>query len=174
MTKFPEMASWLTVKVNTDSARRYEHALGRENVTGCAKSMARLKALVSDAHEDARKRLRALVGPTHDPLGAGLTKDPADGYPERLHIQTLKGYFGEILAGIVAENFNPFGMKDWEVPAYLFRFHHVAFEQLEMMGQTGAPAGLVPGRTGDDLPRVPARKGWHHCGYSLLRGKMYS
>jgi hypothetical protein len=41
-------------------------------------------------------------------------------------------------------------MLDWKVPAYLFRFHLVEFQQLGMMDQTDAPAGLRSGRTGDD------------------------
>jgi hypothetical protein len=135
--------------VQTDVAGRYEHALGEENGTNQSTILPRLKVLVSSAHEDARNRLRRLANGSLDPLSALNLKDPADGYPERLHIQTLKGCFGEILAGAVAENLGPFG-KNWEVPAYLFRFHLVEFQQLAMMNQTGATAELRPGRTGED------------------------
>jgi hypothetical protein len=85
-----------------------------------------------------------------DPFHQPGEKDPAEGYPQQLHIQTLKGYFGEVFAGIVAESLNPFGNSDWEVPAYLFRFHIVEFQQLDLMNQTGNAAALRPGRTGDD------------------------
>ncbi len=112
--------------------------------------MPQLRVLISNAHEDARLRLRRLASGSLDPLAEPDERDPADGYPQRLHIQTLKGYFGEILAGAAAENLHPFGIKDWEVPAYLFRFHLVEFQQLDMMDQTGADAELRPGRTGDD------------------------
>ncbi len=150
MPRFPEIASWLTVEVQTASTGRYEYALAQEDGNHRSAILPRLQVLISDAHEDARRRLRRLASGSLDPLGDPDKRDPADGYPQRLHIQTLKGYFGEILAGAVAENLHPFGMKDWEVPAYLFRFHLVEFQQLDMMDQTGADAGLRPGRTGDD------------------------
>jgi len=148
--RFSQITSWLTVEVQTASAGRYEHALAEENGAGRPAIMPRLRVLISDAHEDARLRLRRLASGSLDPLAEPDERDPADGYPQRLHIQTLKGYFGEILAGAVAENLHPFGIKDWEVPAYLFRFHLVEFQQLDMMDQTGADAELRPGRTGDD------------------------
>lgn len=138
------------MKVQATSGGRYEHALALEDGDHRSVVLPRLQALISDAHEDARARLRRLVGGSLDPLGEPNKKDPADGYPQRLHIQTLKGYFGEVLAGVVAENLHPFGMKDWEVPAYLFRFHLVDFQQLDMMDQTHVDAGIRPGRTGDD------------------------
>ena len=65
-------------------------------------------------------------------------------------MQTLKGYFGEAMAGIFAETIPPFGKDEWTVPAYLFRFHSVAFQHLELLKQTGGAATPIPGRTGDD------------------------
>jgi hypothetical protein len=90
------------------------------------------------------------VGPSLDPLGEEEVVDPAKGYPEKFHIQTLKGYFGEVMAGLAAENLRPFGHDDWEVPVHLFRYHIVEFQQLDLMDQTGDDAKLRPGRTGDD------------------------
>ncbi len=150
MSSFPEIKSWLTVTVQTDAGGRYQHVLGQENGANRSTVLPRLQVLVSSAHEDARNRLRRLANGSLDPLSTPSAKDPADGYPKRLHIQTLKGYFGEILAGAVAENLGPFGIKDWKVPAHLFRYHLVEFQQLAMMNQTGADAELRPGRTGDD------------------------
>jgi hypothetical protein len=149
MARFPQIRSWLKLKVQTAPGGLYQHALGQENGANRSTILPGLQILVSSAHEDARKRLRRLANGSLDPLSAPGPRDPAEGYPERLHIQTLKGYFGEILAGAVAENLSPFG-KDWAVPAYLFRYHLVEFQQLAMMNQTGADATLRPGRTGDD------------------------
>jgi len=61
----------------------------------------------------------------------------------------LQGYLGELLAGLVAENFSPHE-RTWLVPAFLFRGHSAAFEELERQRQLGAPARPLPGRTGDD------------------------
>lgn len=150
MGTFPEISTWLVVDVQKSANGRYEHALGREGYNKRAAVLPRLKELITEAHEDARKRLRGLIGDSLDPLGEDETRDPAEGYPHTLQMHTLKGYFGEILAGLVAENFEPFGYEDWEVPAYLFRFHLVEFQQLDFMDQTGEEAGVRPGRTGDD------------------------
>ena len=150
MPSFPEIECWLAVSVETAAGKKYEHLLGEEKAGAPTEVFTRLREVVSAAHEDARDRIRRLAGVSLDPLEAGNSKDPAAGYPEKLHIQTLKGYFGEVMAGVVAENLCPFGLADWKVPAYLFRFHNVAFQQLAMLNETGAPAGKIPGRTGDD------------------------
>jgi len=150
MSDFPEINSWLSVTVVTDLEQKYMHALGRENRRAVGKILQKLRRVVARAHEDARQRLRRLAEGTLDPLGMPATTDLGQGYPEKLHLQTLKGYFGEVFAGLVAENLGPFGRDDWEVPAYLFRFHTVAFQQLGMMRQTGMAARMIPGRTGDD------------------------
>jgi hypothetical protein len=150
MSRFPGITSWLKVVVQKATGGRYEHVLAQENGHLRSSILPQLKVLISDAHDDARRRLRKLSTGSLDPLLEPNVKDPAAGYPERLHIQTLKGYFGEIVAGVVAEDLHPFGMKDWTVPAFLFRFHLVEFQHLSMMDQTGDVAGLRPGRTGDD------------------------
>lgn len=150
MATFPQIKTWLVINVSRSTNGTYEHALGREDGDGRAAVMPRLKELIKDAHEDARKRLRALASGSLDPLGEADARDPADGYPQELHMQTLKGYFGEVLAGLVAENLDPFGLADWKVPAYLFRYHLVEFQHLEFMAQVGEKAEPRPGRTGDD------------------------
>jgi hypothetical protein len=62
----------------------------------------------------------------------------------------LQGYFGEVFAGLVAEHYSPFNVDGWVVPAFLFRFHAVAFQQLEAAIPQGRPPTDIPGRTGDD------------------------
>jgi hypothetical protein len=96
------------------------------------------------------ERLRDLAGITLDPLGEPDTGDPALEYPHKLPLSTLQGYFGEVFAGLIVENGSALGESGWQVPAFLFRTHAVAFEQLELMRQTGQPLKGVPGRTGDD------------------------
>jgi hypothetical protein len=151
MARFPEITSWLTIDKSSGAKGHYEHALGQENGGDRSKILPSLKSLMSEAHDDARSRLRRLAANTLSPFSGSVpAKDPAEGYPQRLHIQTLKGYFGEALAGAIAENFQPFGKDDWKVPAFLFRYHTVAFQHLELLKQTGEPAKMLPGRTGDD------------------------
>lgn len=111
-----------------------------------------LRVYVQRAHEDAKSRLRKLDGYTLDPLNFFTSQDPVrrNRYPEALHIDDLKGCFGEVLAGLIAEYFSPFGIDEWKVPAFLFRFHLPAFQRLEQLSQSKGEAKQVPGRTGDD------------------------
>ena len=112
-------------------------------------AIAALKQIVHDAHEDSRKRLRDLLGESLDPLGENSAY-PVNNYPQCLHPLTLKGYFGEIFAGIIVEHFRPHNEDKWEIPAYLFRHHLEAFRQLEQLHQDSRSIGIIPGRTGDD------------------------
>lgn len=109
-----------------------------------------LRRFVEEAHEDARRHLRGFSEISLDPLDEASERDWADGYPALLHLGTLKGYLGEVLVGILCEYFAPLGEDNWRVPAYLFRFHNVAIQQMIKIHQTGEAATPVPGRTGND------------------------
>lgn len=148
ITEFNGILSWLSNSVSESEDKRYIHRLIKENLSQRDLILDELISIVKKAHDDARYRLRKLAGNSLKPFED--SPDPTEGYPERLHIQSLKGYFGEIFAGIIAENFAPFGEDDWEVPVFLFRVHVVEFQQLEFLNQTGETAKKRPGRTGDD------------------------
>jgi hypothetical protein len=60
------------------------------------------------------------------------------------------GYFGEIVAGVVAEVASPHSLSAWVVPAHLFRHHNLAFEILERARQGADMPSAAFGRTGDD------------------------
>lgn len=145
-----QFSLWLWTEVKETTSKLYRHRVIKEYPSKRNQIIGELTIYIQKAHEDARNRLRRLAQNSLDPLGFVPPVDPAKGYPERLHLQTLKGYFGEIFAGLVAEHFSPFGIDDWKIPAYLFRFHLTEFQQLEYMRQTGEQADIRPGRTGDD------------------------
>lgn len=155
-THLSKITDWLDANSIPSSNQKYQYRCLKENLSHRSDIVQELKILVHQAHEDARSRLRKLLAPNDslDPLGEistpGSEYFTIDQYPKTLHMDVLKGYFGEIFAAIIAENLNPFD-EDWEVPAFPFRFHNTAFEQLEMRRQVGAIAKPVPGRTGDDL-----------------------
>jgi hypothetical protein len=107
-------------------------------------------AYIDHAHAGARQALRAPLEDSLHPLQHNTDVDPAFGYPHRLGDTALKGFFGEIIAGIVAEYYAGDDNYEWEVPAYLFRTHVVAFQQLEAMKQTADWERQIVGRTGDD------------------------
>lgn len=105
---------------------------------------------IKHAHAGAIEALRAPLADTLHPCDYGTEQDPAFGYPHKLNIISLQGFFGEILGGIIAENYVDSGGHSWEVPVYLFKFHVTAFQSLERSKQTGDYTKKVIGRTGDD------------------------
>lgn len=148
--KIPSLNLWLSNKTYVNEDKQYRLTLIWENTTVRKDALEELKALIRMAHDDAKYCLRKALRDTLDPLETwDDAKDPAEGYPEMLDLTTLKGYFGEIFSGIVAENFSPFDEKNWRVPVFPFRFHTTAFDQLEMYRQTGE-INPTFGRTGDD------------------------
>lgn len=151
MYKLPNLSDWFTETVFESKNRKY-----LLRVIKCKSSQLpleakdALKTLVLESHEDAKRHLRDLAGVNLDPLQKIATCDPTEGYPEKLELQTLKGYFGEIIAGIVAVNYSRFGENDWQMPVSFFRFHDLAFDQIERLRQNPGLAKKIPGRTGDD------------------------
>jgi hypothetical protein len=141
----PLLVDWLTAATTVNGA--YRHTLLSEEPANRAAGLAALGALTAEAHQDARERLERLAGISLDPLqGAPPDWRP---YPDGLHTSALQGYMGEVLAGVVAENYQPHG-EPWAVPAFLFRGHQAAYQELERRRQLGGPARPIPGRTGDD------------------------
>lgn len=143
---------WLSSIITVSADQRYRHHFLSEQCDKQAIIFEELKVYVQRAHEDAKSRLRKLDGYTLDPLNFFTSQDPVrrNRYPEALHIDDLKGCFGEVLAGLVAEHFSPFGIDEWKVPAFLFRFHLPAFQRLEQLSPSREEAKKVPGRPGDD------------------------
>jgi hypothetical protein len=153
-----KLLNWLTHDWRVSDGEHYTHRVLTEVPESRCVVIADLRALVDAAHEDCRRHLRLLAGVSLDPLGTPQP-DPAGGYPQQLEFTCLQGYFGEVFAGIVAESFEHFGDTGWKVPAYLFRFHNLAFDVLERWRQTGQQPGIIPGRTGDDCLAFTIDKG---------------
>ena len=142
---------WLNHTAVISDDGRYRFSLLVEVPSNRQIILEELKRFVEEAHSDAVAYLRQLAGRSLDPLGEEMyDSDPAEGYPHRFGLTSLKGYFGECFAAIVALQFRPFE-EGWEVPAFLFRFHTVALQQLERLRQGEAIAEAMPGRTGDDF-----------------------
>lgn len=146
MLKLEKLEEWLKPLADPPVGK-YVHRQYSEQSASRDGFVERLKPVVQRAHRDAQLRLRKMAGTPLDPLGSQA--DAANGYPGKLNGDTLMGCFGEILAGILAENSSPHGVR-WEVPAFLFRFHNVAFHELDRLRQEGGMPRKVPGRTGDD------------------------
>ena len=146
LTKLHE---WFT-SLRTDDEKNYLHILLKELSNIPDVVWEELLVYIDHAHEGARSSLRTPLGESLNPIMHGTKNDPAYGYPHKLNIITLQGFFGEILTGIIAENYEMFGSAAWEVPVYLFRTHITAFQQLEEIKQTNEWQKMILGRTGDD------------------------
>jgi hypothetical protein len=142
---------WLDVmESNNGGAPSYCHLLIRQKKDVESAVWDELFVYIDHAHAGARQALRAPLEDSLHPLQHDTEVDPAFGYPHKLGDTALKGFFGEIIAGIVAEYYTGDGEHEWEVPVYLFRTHVVAFQQLEVMKQTNDWERQIVGRTGDD------------------------
>jgi hypothetical protein len=137
---------------------QYRLRVWREVNANFATLRDELTAYAQEALDDARRRIRKGFEDTLSPF-ADPADDPAAHYPAMLNRITLQGYLGETLAGLAVEHFGAFGHLDWQVPAFLFRFHDTEFQHLDLinerlaMGETLDPDAVSerrPGRTGDD------------------------
>jgi len=151
--------AWLVEHRLAMSHTRYRLRLWRENRAGLAGIKSELESYIDEAFEDARKRIRSGFEDDLSPFNDDPNSDPAANYPALLHQFTLQGYFGEILAVIAVEHWGAHGHTDWVVPAFLFRFHDVEFQHLELINQKlrsggihnpDEPEEIRPGHTGDD------------------------
>lgn len=150
--------AWLVDQRLPGALPRYRLRLWRDAAAGLPGLRDELRAYIDEAFDDARRRLRAgfqdPLSPFNDPA-----LDPAANFPSALHRVTLQGYFGETLGVLAVEHWGAAGHDDWQVPAFLFRFHEQEFQHLEQVNQRlrdgeahdpDAQAQQRPGRTGDD------------------------
>jgi hypothetical protein len=177
------LATWLKETISRTRDGRYAHRLLLEQPASRDIVTVELSACIQEAHDDARRRLREALEPTLSPF-ATRTVDPTAGYPEDLHVDTLMGYFGEILAGVIAEQKDVHGERSWRVPVFLFRFHNVAFQKLGQRRDLAAQAATlpdidadeskIPGRTGDDVLAFVSAPGGDLAGILVCEAKCLS
>jgi hypothetical protein len=139
---------------------RYAHLLLKETAPVRPTAIVALREAIELINGDIRARLRLVHAISLDPFGDEPIIDPARGYPEFLDFNTLKGYFGEVMSGLLAITFGSHDIHKWEIPAFLLRFHEAAFQYLERQQQEHPDADpnldvideqpRIPGRTGDD------------------------
>lgn len=151
MARIQGFQRWLTATTVISPTGDYRHRVLAENALEWTAIQPHIKRYFRKAHADAVKHLRKMAGVSLHPLKKrDPAVDPTRHYPHGLDPTTLKGYFGEVLAYAIVECMGAAGYSDWDVPAYLFRFHTVAFQCLEASRLSGNPPGPIPGRTGDD------------------------
>jgi hypothetical protein len=156
LTHLPSLKNWLVNTIQKSADEKYYHRCLEEDLALRDTIHQELQKLVYHAHEDARQSLRNLVGIpqsldlSEEQETLGVNTAIIDDFPRYLELKTLKGYFGEIMAAVVAEHFNPLD-EDWQVFAFPFRLHQTAYHALEKVRQEGGPAPTIIGRLGDDM-----------------------
>lgn len=154
----PKLNAWLPQQAVSGSHPSYSLRLWRENPTAFKAVEGELKLYIEEAFADARQRLRRGFEDDLSPFNVAPL-DPTVNYPAALHRNTLQGYFGETLGVLAVEHWGAHGRTDWQVPAFLFRFHDTEFQHLERINQKLRDGGnhapdasteMRPGRTGDD------------------------
>lgn len=154
MMKLDGIDGWLVEKGQAAPSDSYTHRLLEEQHSNRSKILAELRSCVESAHADTKRYLDR----------EGLS-EISEVYPSKLPLQTLTGYFGEVLTAIVVETYSPFGKNGWRVPAFLFHLNDQAFEYLENLilgekrswapfGQQGYDCIAFQRRQNGDIKRI--------------------
>ena len=108
-----------------------------------------LRPYFESAHRDAREVFHA---------AARISLHPEDGdrgdhatYPNCLPPKTVRGLFGEVMCGIVAEHYSLVGGKAWRVPIFLFREHAPVARYIFDLVRDPGRTREVHGRPGNDF-----------------------
>lgn len=108
-----------------------------------------LRDYFESAHLDARNVFHSFIGIDLHPDADG--HDPIVTYPGSLPSTTRRGLFGEVLAGLVTENYEFIGSHSWTVPVFLFRYHDDAQNYLFNLERDPAQTRQTIGRLGTDF-----------------------
>lgn len=143
----PNLDDWL--EQNPSCIKGYGHLLIEQIKAGDDELLSALKSYFESAHLDARVVF-------HDFMGISLHPDDDEkqadvSYPSSLHLTTLKGFFGEVLAGLLAEGYELVGNHEWKVPVFLFRFHDDAKKYLYTLVRDPSQERQTIGRLGTDF-----------------------
>lgn len=109
-----------------------------------------LRPYFESAHLDARETFHADIGISLHPDADGDEDTPVS-YPGCLPTKTLRGLFGEVLAGLVCESYELVGGHDWSVPIFLFRYHEDARNYLFDLARNPTKRRQTIGRLGSDF-----------------------
>lgn len=128
----------------------YGHLLLEQRITALSDAdISELRPYFESAHQDAREVFHAAARISLHPED-GETGDHAT-YPNCLPPKTVRGLFGEVMCGIVAENYSLVGGKTWRVPIFLFREHAPVARYIFDLVRDPTRVKEVHGRPGNDF-----------------------
>lgn len=143
----PNLDDWL--ENNPTFIKGYGHLLIEQEKASDDKLLSTLREYFESAHLDARNNFHSFMGISLHP--DDNEKKSEASYPSSLHLTTLKGFFGEVLAGLLAEGYELVGRKKWKVPVFLFRFHDDAKKYLYTLVRDPNQERQTIGRLGTDF-----------------------
>jgi hypothetical protein len=142
-----ELEDWLEEYPTTNG--NYGHLLLEQKGDCNQLLIDALRPYFESAHLDAREYFHELIGIDLHP-DAGEDGAHAQ-YPGCLPSTTRRGLFGEVLAGLVTENYNFIGNHQWMIPIFLFRYHSDVEKYLFDLARDPNRTRTVFGRFGSDF-----------------------
>ncbi|EJC64762.1 hypothetical protein Rleg5DRAFT_1533 [Rhizobium leguminosarum bv. viciae WSM1455] len=130
---------------------RYGHLLLVENAKKDPDLGNQLRPYFESAHRDAREYFAEQIGISLHPDDDEDVDDASLLYPGCLPDTAKRGLFGEVMAGLVTENYEFVGGHEWTVPIFLFRYHADVEKYLFDLARVAERKRAVFGRLGSDF-----------------------
>lgn len=142
------LTNWLD-EYPSEEVRGYGHLLLEEKVETDRAFAKELIDYFESAHLDARKCFHKLARISLHPDAGDEACDAQ--YPGSLPLTALKGLFGEVMCGMMAENYEFVGKHEYLIPVFLFRNHEDAGQYIYTLSRDPSRTREVLGRKGDDF-----------------------
>jgi hypothetical protein len=141
------LANWLNAYPT--EVDNYGHLLLEEQVETDPAIAKDLLGYFESAHLDARQCFHKLARISLHP---DETDEACEAqYPGSLPLTALKGIFGEVMCGMMAESFEFIGKHEYLIPVFLFRNHEDAGQYIYTLSRDHTRTREVLGRKGDDF-----------------------
>ncbi|MBY2925531.1 aminotransferase [Rhizobium leguminosarum] len=142
------LANWLN-DYPSEEVEGYGHLLLEERSETDPAIAADLIDYFESAHLDARQCFHKLARISLHPDAGDEACDAQ--YPGSLPLTALKGLFGEVMCGMMAESFEFVGKHEYVIPVFLFRNHEDAGQYIYTLSRDATRTREVLGRKGDDF-----------------------
>lgn len=136
--------------VTPAQAGNYGHLLLEQHVGAIGDTdITEFRPYFESAHLDAREAFHRSARISLHPE-AGVTGTHAT-YPNCLPAKTVRGLFGEVMTGMIAQAYPLVGGKTWRIPIFLFRYHGPVERYIFDLVRDPTKVKEVHGRPGNDF-----------------------
>ena len=136
-------------KETATTNHRWGHTLLEQEKADDGSLATALTPYFESAHFDAREYFHDYIG--IDLYPGAISPKTAVSYPRSLSLETRRGLFGEVLAGLLTESYTYIGEHTWIVPVFLFRDHQDVRNYLFELDQNPHLERKTLGRQGTDF-----------------------